>query len=303
MKKKLNTDLVIGKSDGQPSVLPSFSASWCYSSASRTLADTLKYTNTSAALYDNMSSDRVQSEAERSHLESSSSASNDEDSSTANTTGLDNNHMQEDNGGEPVDEANNVSSPARTPQSLPLNINPNIAMSEDSNVDVESEDQGMPESDMKSREMVSNEKMSSDGNNSMSHVQEVAAMSDAHYIEKQVVESFLSGSSNDLSHSRGYYDRSQGLDKRPSTNGNNNYEKALMTTSSSVTASNNSINSKSAKSLDAILLTIASVAAGEGEPSEYLTRHPEKAREERSPYQPTPNLSHLNRNSELFISG
>ncbi|KAH9518848.1 hypothetical protein Btru_006394 [Bulinus truncatus] len=236
----------------------------------------------------------------RSHLEGSSA--NDNEFSNNNNTSIENSRVQEEDCVEPGSEQRNISSPATASHSLPVMINQNIAMSEDSNVDVESEDQGIPmlknDGDIKSREMISNEKIDREGNGTMSQAQEVVSMADAHYIEKQVVESFLSASSNDLSHSRSYHERNLGSDKRPTTNGNNNYEKTLSTSSSSVSVSNSMINSKSAKSLDSILLTIASVAAGEGEPPEFLTRHPEKTRDERSPYHPAQHAAHFNKNKK-----
>ncbi|KAH9518843.1 hypothetical protein Btru_006385 [Bulinus truncatus] len=236
----------------------------------------------------------------RSHLEGSSA--NDDEFSNNNNTSIENSRVQEEDCVEPGSEQRNISSPATASHSLPVMINQNIAMSEDSNVDVESEDQGIPmlknDGDIKSREMISNEKIDREGNGTMSQAQEVVSMADAHYIEKQVVESFLSASSNDLSHSRSYHERNLGSDNRPTTNGNNNYEKTLSTSSSSVSVSNSMINSKSAKSLDSILLTIASVAAGEGEPPEFLTRHPEKTRDERSPYHPAQHAAHFNKNKK-----
>ncbi|CAL1533709.1 unnamed protein product, partial [Lymnaea stagnalis] len=230
----------------------------------------------------------------RHQSDGTSAISNDAEVSTNNNNHLDNlNNDADDNSVEPCGESQNASSPGNdnNPQSLPNIINPNTAMSEDSNVDVETEEQSTPmiSNDLEPGEMVSNEVVVSDSAGSLRHShEEELAMSDAHYIEKQVVESFLSGGSSEITNSRLIQDRMPVdrmsiSEKRPAANGNNNYEKAMAASGSSSVVSNNALNSKATKSLDAISLTIASVAAGEGGPPEFLTRHPpDKLRDDRS---------------------
>lgn len=302
MRKKINTGLIATNGDGKPSVLPPIPAGWCrpgFIPSAGSELEGVKAKNGNSNTYLNMSTEVGVEQAAheidggRPRYEGTSAASNDAEVSTNNN----NNHVEninnvDDNSVEPCGESHNASSPGieNAPQSLPSIINPNTAMSEDSNVDVETEEQSAPmihrDHGIRHEESISNEEVSESSNRRLHG--EDAELSDAQYIEKQVVESFFSVNSNDrMVHNRV---SSSDIGKRSAPNGNNNYEKS---SSAGGVGSNLAGNVKTGNKLDAVSLTIASVAAGEGEPPEFLTRPPEKLKDERLSHHQSHHQSHL----------
>ncbi|CAG5128987.1 unnamed protein product [Candidula unifasciata] len=305
MRKKISTGLIATNGDGKPNIRPPIPASWCHS-ASATLTDKEIEEVKSASGHNNqlreiMSSENGSGEPSPEDntpsINGTSNAMSDPDDQT-------NTHLDNFANGGNNNRVENSESPCVIPpgfdsasQSLPVINNPNpAAMSEDSNVDVETEEQNTPVSnsmqDIERDEAVSNaEAVSSGVDQDRDEQDDDSEMSDAQYIEKQVVESFLNVTPNDL-HSIGSKNGT-GLPKSSSSASDNSlyklsarHEKGLSSVGESLDMSVSSVLNKSEKILDAVSMTIASVAAGEGGPPEFLSKAPpDRHRDERVTFQ------------------
>ncbi|BFZ05022.1 hypothetical protein BsWGS_08061 [Bradybaena similaris] len=311
MRKKISTGLIATNGDGKPSIRPPIPASWCQS-ASATLTgseiEEVKSASGHTQLREIMSSENGSGEpSPEDHTPSvngTSNAMSDLDDQT--NTNLDNGVNSGNNNRLESSESQCVIPPVfdSVSQNLPTINNPNPAMSEDSNVDVETEEQNTPGSnnmqDIEREEAVSNaDAVSSRVDQDRDEQDDDSEMSDAQYIEKQVVESFLNVTSNDL-HSISSKNGA-GLPKSASSASDNSlyklsarHEKGLSSVGESLDMSISGVT-KSEKILDAVSMTIASVAAGQGGPPEFLSKTPsDRHREDRVTFQHNQTVSKHN---------
>lgn len=316
MRKKISTGLIATNGDGKPSIRPPIPASWCQS-ASATLTgseiEEVKSASGHTQLREIMSSENGSGEpSPEDHTPSvngTSNAMSDPDDQT--NKNLDNGVNSGNNNRLESSESQCVIPPVfdSVSQNLPTINNPNPAMSEDSNVDVETEEQNTPGSnnmqDIEREEAVSNaDAVSSRVDQDRDEQDDDSEMSDAQYIEKQVVESFLNVTSNDL-HSIGSKNGA-GLPKSASSASDNSlyklsarHEKGLSSVGESLDMSISGVT-KSEKILDAVSMTIASVAAGQGGPPEFLSKSSsDRHRENRVTFQHNQTVS---KHSECVFS-
>lgn len=308
MRKKISTGLIATNGDGLPCVHPPMPANWCHIPE----ADNVKSARERTQLKVDMSSKNIsQSQSlEASSLNNASYALSDSQDQTNNDeldNSVDGSNSNDVEIAKLHHEAASVgaSSPALHTRNI---LNP--AVSEDSNVDVETEDQSNPMNngphdvepdDVSKTKVVTGRRVADRGEHDES---------DAQYIEKQVVQSFLTASSSEVHAAdlRRMAAVTRGMDSLPRNESSfyKSADKHGIALSSgadgfSLTNPMCANRSKVENALDAVSMTIANVAAGEGDPPEFLVRNSADGQVERAAYQGSQTSSILKQSAQVFI--